>query len=78
MTKPQETISTIPAPSIEYWVQCSKQPNAKAGYITRRVAETEVCGWVWYNSLNIGYGYKKRLVAYSPIWGKKILARSAS
>lgn len=62
----------------EYFkVQVSKYPNSQSRYETRygMTSEREAC--FYYHGINIGLGYKKRLVR---IVGKKteIIARSFS
>lgn len=58
-------------------IEVSKSPRPKAGYETRYGTENETQARLLYKGINVGLGYKKRLVA---IDGRKrtILAREAS
>ena len=80
MIEAQQTpAKSEPAQAIEYWVQCSKQPSAKSGYRIRATCRSESQAWMFYNALNIGNGYKKRLVSYAPLSGaKRVIARDVS
>jgi hypothetical protein len=49
---------------MHYWqVQCSKYPNKKSRYTCRFGRQESLeKAWFWYVSINIGNGYKKRLL----------------
>lgn len=71
--------SIIQAESIEYWVEVSKQPAAKSGYTRRLTTQSRNMAQMYYNMLNIGRGYKKRLRAFSPSLNHvKLIERSFS
>lgn len=72
------TITISSAPPLEFWVLCSKQPTEKSGYILRMSFAEEARARQYYTALNIGRGYKKKLVAYSSLWGKRTLERAFS
>lgn len=46
----------------EWRVQVSKRPSEKSGYVDKYTFASEYQARFYYNSINIGRGYKKRLV----------------
>jgi hypothetical protein len=61
----------------EFLVQTSKTKNGKSGYETRYTIKGNLAQAVmYYNMINIGYGYRKRLLM--PSSKKPVLARQAS
>jgi hypothetical protein len=78
MTLIASAVETFLAPPVEYWVQCSARPNSKSEYLTRITTKSQSRAELYYRALNIGLGYRKRLVAFSPLWGTKVLARASS
>ena len=59
-------IQTHPADPVQYWVECSRSPTRKASYVKRLVTTNYSQAMSYYNGINIGRGYKKRLRAHSP------------
>ena len=78
MTEQSCSIATSEAPPIQYLVEVSRQPTPKSGYRVRYSLQSMGTARFWYNGINIGLGYKKRLVAVSSLWGKRVLARASS
>lgn len=65
--------------ALDYLVEISRRPGAKSGYKTKYILASEDRAWFYYRGINIGRGYKKRLVAVSEYWGvRRVLARTAS
>lgn len=61
----------------EFWIQCSKSACPKSAYVTRRVIVGNLAQAVMhYNMLNVGNGYRKRLLMSGA--NKPVLARQAS
>ena len=77
-TQSCDIIATHKAPEIIYLVEVSRQPTPKSGYRVRYSMQSQAEAERWYRGINIGLGYKKRLVAVSPLWGRKVLARASS
>lgn len=64
-------------PKVIWRVQVSKTPNSKSGYKNRFTLDQAAQAMLYYHGINIGRGYKKRLVK---IEGGKaaIIARATS
>lgn len=63
----------------EFLVQTSKRPGSKSGYENRqRIVGNLTQAVMYFNSYNIGNGYKKRLVMVTGDGRNVVLARATS
>jgi hypothetical protein len=77
LDKPQQLELDLQQPKTIWQVQVSKTPNSKSAYKNRFVMDSASQAILYYHAINIGRGYKKRLVK---VEGNKkaIIARAAS
>ena len=64
-------------PKVIWQVQISKRPNGKSGYQNKYSTVSATQAIMYYNAINIGRGYKKRLIKVEGDKGA-IIARSTS
>lgn len=58
-------VQTHLAEPLMYLVQVSKSKNHKSGYTVRHSTKDLPRAELLYSAINIGLGYRKRLIAYS-------------
>ena len=77
LDKPQQLELNLTQPKTIWQVQISKTPNSKSGYKNRFTLDKASQAIIYYHCINIGMGYKKRLIK---IEGSKklIVARATS
>ena len=77
LDKPQQLTLDLTQPKTIWQVQISKTPNSKSGYKNRFTLDQAAQAIIYYHAINIGRGYKKRLIK---IEGSKraIIARATS
>ena len=77
LDKPQQLTLDLTQPKTIWQVQISKTPNSKSGYKNRFILDQAAQAIIYYHCINIGMGYKKRLIK---IEGSKraIIARATS
>lgn len=54
---------------LEYWVETSKEPGEKSGYVRRMSTEDFEQAMFFYRCINLGNGFKKRLRVHSRDFG---------
>ena len=62
LDKPQQLTLDLQQPKTIWQVQISKTPNSKSGYKNRFTLDKASQAIFYYHGINIGRGYKKRLI----------------
>ena len=77
LDKPQQLELNLTQPKTIWQVQVSRSPTTKSGYKNRFILDQAAQAIIYYHCINIGMGYKKRLIK---IEGSKklIVARATS
>lgn len=74
-TPTQLTLDLQP-PRIIWQVQVSRAPNSKSAYNNRYTLDSAAQAILYYHGINVGYGWKKRLVKIEG--GKRLVVARAT
>ena len=77
LDKPQQLELNLTQPKTIWQVQISKTPNSKSGYKNRFILDQAAQAIIYYHCINIGMGYKKRLIKIEGST-RAIIARATS
>ena len=77
ISSPQQLTLDLTQPKTIWQVQVSRSPTTKSGYKNRFILDQAAQAIIYYHCINIGMGYKKRLIKIEGST-RAIIARATS